>query len=140
MISFENMSLSVNFLHIGKCYYFKKYIFCILWLLSIKLYWRSLYQKTSSIHIGKCYYVKNTFSEDPHTKKQVLFNDIIKYLKNANCLWKNTEVASSGNNLIQALTNTLWTIDGHHFVFFKQGFNFGLQLSNTEKRHIKYNL
>ena len=62
------------------------------------------------------------FIEDPRAKKQVLFNDVIKYLKNANCQWKNTEVTSSGNNLVQALTNTLWTIDGHHFVFSKQGF------------------
>ena len=75
---------------------------------------------------------KNTFSEDPHTKKQVLFNDIIKYLKNANCQWKNTEVAS-GNNLIQALTNTLWTIDGHHFVFSKQGFNLGYNCLTQKK-------
>lgn len=60
--------------------------------------------------------------EDPRTKKQILFNNIIEYFKKANYQWKSTEVNSSGNNLIQALTNTLWAIDGYHDVFSKQGF------------------
>ena len=38
------------------------------------------------------------------------------------CGWRSVEVSSAGNSLVQALTDTLWTVDGHHDVFSKQGF------------------
>lgn len=60
--------------------------------------------------------------EEPRTNNQRLRNDIIKLLKERKCLWKSGEVSSVGCSFVQALTNTLWTIDGHHEVFRQQGF------------------
>ena len=33
--------------------------------------------------------------EDPRTNKQKLWNDVIKFLQEKNCIWKNTEVSTS---------------------------------------------
>ena len=68
---------------------------------------------------------KNTMPdliEEPKTNKQKLWNDVIKFLKERNCMWKSGEGSSIGCSFVQALTNTLWTIDGHHEVFRLQGF------------------
>ena len=60
--------------------------------------------------------------EEPRTNKQRLRNDIITKLFMAKqCQWRSDEVPSMGNSLVQALTDTLWTVDGHHDVFSKQG-------------------
>ena len=60
--------------------------------------------------------------EEPRTNKQRLRNDIItKLLMAKQCQWRSDEVPSMGNSLVQALTDTLWTVDGHHDVFSKQG-------------------
>ena len=58
----------------------------------------------------------------PRTNKQKLWNDVIRFLSEKNCTWKNREVASAGCSLVQALTDTLWHIDGQHDTFKKQGF------------------
>lgn len=60
--------------------------------------------------------------EEPRTNKQKLWNDVIKFLQENNCKWKNAEIQSSGYNLVQALTNALWVIDGHRQVFKRQGY------------------
>lgn len=57
---------------------------------------------------------------EPRTKKQKLWNDVIKFLEVKNCKWKSAEVSSYGSNLVQAITNVLWHIDGQHDVFKKQ--------------------
>ena len=60
--------------------------------------------------------------EEPRSNKQRLRNDIItKFLMVKQCKWRSDEVSSAGNSLVQALTDTLWTVDGHHDVFIKQG-------------------
>jgi len=59
---------------------------------------------------------------EPRTNKQKLWNDVIKFLLEKNCKWKSSEVPSSGSSLVQALTDTLWHIDGQHDVFRKQGY------------------
>ncbi|MCG8621697.1 MAG: hypothetical protein MJE68_06820, partial [Proteobacteria bacterium] len=77
---------------------------------------------------------KNTMPdpiEEPKTNKQKLWNDVIKFLKERNCMWKSGEVSSIGCSFVQALTNTLWTIDGHHEVFRHQGFVVLVHLSGT---------
>ncbi len=59
--------------------------------------------------------------EEPRTNKQKLWNDIIQFLSENSCKWKNAEVSSCGSGLVHALTNALWYIDGQHDVFRKQG-------------------
>ena len=61
--------------------------------------------------------------EEPHTDKQRLRNDITMFLKEKQCQWGSDEVSSVGNSLVQALTDTLWTVYGHHDVVSKQGFS-----------------
>ena len=61
---------------------------------------------------------------EPHTRKHRLWNDIIKFLQEKkNCKWKNAEVSTQGTSLVQALTDTMWHIDGHHDVFRRQGYS-----------------
>ena len=60
--------------------------------------------------------------EYPRTNKERLRNDVIKFLMEKQCQWRAAEVSSSGSGFVQALTDCLWTIDGHHDVFYKQGF------------------
>ena len=59
--------------------------------------------------------------EEPRTNKQRLWNDIIKFLRERNCTWKNINVSSYGSSLVQALTDVLWHVDGQQDVFRKQG-------------------
>lgn len=61
--------------------------------------------------------------EDPRTNKQRLWNDIIKFLQERNCKWKSAEVQSFGSSFVQALTDTLWLIDGQHDVLRRQGYS-----------------
>ena len=65
--------------------------------------------------------------EEPYNKLR-LRNDIIKLLLEMNCQWKSGEVPTYGNSLVQALTDTLWVIGGHHDVFQKQGFGLPFML------------
>ena len=59
--------------------------------------------------------------EQPKTAKQRLMNGIISFLKEKHCQWRgNDEVSSVGQSFVTALTDTLWTIDGHHHVFSNQ--------------------
>ena len=41
---------------------------------------------------------------EPHTRKHRLWNDIIKFLQEKNCKWKNAEVSTQGTSLVQALS------------------------------------
>ena len=59
-------------------------------------------------------------TENPRTAKQKLMNDIITFLAEKGCRWRGCdEVSSFGMNLVHALTDALWNIDGHHHVFKK---------------------
>lgn len=62
---------------------------------------------------------------EPKTKKQTLMNDVITFLRENDCQWPSNEVSSLGMSLVNALTDTLWTIDGHHHVFASQGNQIG---------------
>ena len=48
-----------------------------------------------------------------HNKKDALFNDLIDYL-DQNKLYFTSEADTLGANLIRALCDLLWCIDGHH--------------------------
>ena len=48
------------------------------------------------------------------TKKDQLFNDVIDMLQKRGLQFSLSEVASSGQNLVKLLTDTLWYLDGHH--------------------------
>ena len=67
--------------------------------------------------------------EEPRTNKQKLWNDIIRFLSEKSCKWKNAELSSCGSGLLHALTNALWYIDGQHDVFQKQGYPIPTSLS-----------
>ena len=54
--------------------------------------------------------------EHPKKKKQKLRNAIIDMLDQNGLLFKHTEVATHGEQLVSCLTETLWYIDGHHDV------------------------
>ena len=54
------------------------------------------------------------------TKKDQLFNDVVDMLKPRGLLFSSNEVASSGQNLVKLLTDSLWYIDGHHESMKKQ--------------------
>ena len=54
--------------------------------------------------------------DDPKNRKQKLRNDILDLLDQNNVAFKHCEVTSVGEQIIQALTNTLWYVDGHHEV------------------------
>ena len=59
--------------------------------------------------------------EQPRTGKQRLRNSIITFLREKKCQWRGTdEVTSQGQSFISALTDALWTVDGHHHVFSNQ--------------------
>ena len=71
---------------------------------------------------------------------------MIEFLRERECKWTAPDVPTLGNSLTQAITNALWTIDGHHEVFANQGFSlpsFAVQfvnynrteLSKHQKRH-----
>lgn len=51
---------------------------------------------------------------EPHNSKERLWNDIISFLANRNCKWKNSEVSSAGCSLIQALSNTFCSVAHVH--------------------------
>lgn len=72
---------------------------------------------------------------EPRTNKQKLWNDVIEFLQERNCTWKNTKVSSSGCSLVQALTDALWEIDGQHDVFRKQGYS----IPTTFDAFVNYN-
>lgn len=57
---------------------------------------------------------------EPKTAKQKLKNDVIGFLEEKDCKWRVSEVSSSGNGLVTALTDTLWAVDGHHHAFVGQ--------------------
>ena len=46
-------------------------------------------------------------------------------LSEMGCQWPSNEVSTVGMSLVNALTDTLWTIDGHHHVFASQGNQIG---------------
>ncbi len=55
--------------------------------------------------------------EHPKTAKQRLMNSVITFLNERQCEWRgNDEVSSIGRSFVTALTDALWTIDGHHHV------------------------
>ena len=58
---------------------------------------------------------------EPKTKKQTLMNDVITFLREMDCQWPSNEVSAVGMSLVNALMDTLWTVDGHHHVFASQG-------------------
>ena len=58
----------------------------------------------------------------PKTNKQRLTNSIISYPDERKCKWHSSEVSSAGVSLVNALTDTLWFIDGHHHVLTTQGY------------------
>lgn len=58
---------------------------------------------------------------NPKTNKQKLMNNVILFLAEKDCKWRNSEVSSAGQSLVNALTDTLWMIDGHHQVLGSQG-------------------
>ena len=63
---------------------------------------------------------------DPKNRKQKLRNDILDLLDQNNVAFKHCEVTSVGEQIIQALTNTLiWYVDGHYevlrFLVFLEG-------------------
>ena len=53
---------------------------------------------------------------DPKNRKQRLRNDILDLLHQNSMVFKHSEVASVGEQIVQALTNTLWYVDGHREV------------------------
>ena len=59
---------------------------------------------------------------EPKTNKQKLRNGLLSFLEERKCRWRSSEVSSAGINLLNALTDTLWTIDGHHNVLNSQGY------------------
>ncbi len=60
-------------------------------------------------------------TEQPKTAKQRLTNTVISFLGERKCEWHGSdEVSSVGRNFVTALTDALWTIDGHHPVFSDQ--------------------
>ena len=72
---------------------------------------------------------------EPRNAKQRLRNDVIEFLRERECKWRASDVPTLGNSLTQAITNALWTIDGHHEVFASQGFS----LPSFAPRFMKYN-
>lgn len=59
--------------------------------------------------------------EHPRTGKQRLMNSVITFLQERNCCWRGSDiVASQGQDLLGALTNAFWNLDGHHHVFSNQ--------------------
>ena len=72
---------------------------------------------------------------EPRNAKQRLRNDVIEFLRERECKWTASDVPTLGNSLTQAITNALWTIDGHHEVFANQGFS----LPSFAVRFVNYN-
>ena len=71
--------------------------------------------------------------DEPKTNKQRLRNSLITFLTEKGCCWHAaydiyitiiyySEVQSFGMNLVNALTSTLWEIDGYHHVLSNQGY------------------
>lgn len=48
-------------------------------------------------------------------------NKLIEFLVAKECAWHGSEVSSTGTSLVNALTDILWPIDGHHHVLGSQG-------------------
>ena len=65
-------------------------------------------------------YVPDCITE-PKTNKQKLMNSVITFLTERNCSWSADAESSLAIDLITALTDTLWIIDGHHHIFSSQG-------------------
>lgn len=67
--------------------------------------------------------------EEPKTGKQRLKNSIT-FLTEKKCLWYGSdEVFLVGENFANALTDALWTINGHHYVFSNQSIAIDHQFS-----------
>ena len=54
------------------------------------------------------------------TKKDKLYNDFLKLLKEENALFPGIEFNSSGNNFVKTVVECLWHVDGHHEKLMKQ--------------------
>ena len=54
--------------------------------------------------------------DNPKNRKQKLRNDVLDLFDQNSMVFKHSEVASVGEQVVQALTNTLWYVDGHHEV------------------------
>ena len=52
--------------------------------------------------------------DNPRNRKQKLRNDVLDLLDQNGMVFKHSEVASVGEQLVQVLINTLWYVDGHH--------------------------
>ena len=49
---------------------------------------------------------------EPRNAKQRLRNDVIEFFREKKCEWAASEIPTLGANLIQAITNALWVVDG----------------------------
>ena len=47
----------------------------------------------------------------------------MEFFREKKCEWAASVIPTLGANLIQAITNALWVVDGHHKVFANQGFS-----------------
>ena len=54
--------------------------------------------------------------DNPRNRKQKLRNDILDLLDQNNTVFKHSEVVGVGEQLVQALVNTLWYVDGYQEV------------------------
>ena len=54
--------------------------------------------------------------DNPKNQKQKLRNDVLDLFDQNSMVFKYSEVASVGEQVVQTLTNTLWYVDGHHEV------------------------
>ncbi len=72
---------------------------------------------------------------EPRNAKQRLTNDVVGFFREKECTWTASECWSSGTSLIQAITNALWAIDGHHVVLANQGF----PLPSYAKQFVNFN-
>ena len=74
-------------------------------------------------------------TSEPRNAKQRLRNDVIEFFRERGCKWTASDVPTLGSSLTQAITNALWTVDGHHEVFANQG----CPLPSFAARFVNYN-
>ena len=67
-------------------------------------------------------------TDKPKNRKQKLRNDVLDLFDQNSMVFKHSEVASVGEQVVQALTNTLWYVDGHHKVLKSRACEFLLFL------------
>ena len=79
-------------------------------------------------------YVLDCITE-PKTNKQKLMNSVITFLTERNCSWSANAESSLAIDLITALTEPLWIIDGHHHIFSSQGY----RIPSTFSKFVWYN-